>query len=718
MSRSLGRIFSAGVAVFLWIAILPLHAEIGPTVESGQVAQAVAALLEKNHYSGQALNDEVSRQVFTNYLDALDRDHLIFLQSDVDRFSEFATTLDDHLMVGNLRPAFEIFGVYTNRVEQFVEAAKELVKEEFRFDENDSILIDRKEAPRPKDEAEARRLLRQRVKFQLLEERLGKEKPEEAKSIVTRRYERLARTVREADTEFVLDVYLNAFSQAYDPHSQYMTPSSLDNFTINMRLSLTGIGAVLRSDDGYAKIVEIIPGGPADLDKKLKPNDRICAVAQGDGEWVDVVDMKLNKVVEMIRGPKGTVVRLKLIPADASDSSVRSELRLTRDEIKLTEQEAKAKIVEKADGNGRLLRLGYIDLPSFYVDTKKGPNAKSSTRDVARLLEKLKAEKVDGLVMDLRRNNGGSLTEAISLTGLFIKEGPVVQVKDSHGRQITQRDDDSGIAYEGPMVVLVSHLSASAAEIFSAALQDYARALIVGAQSTFGKGTVQQIFELDRVVGFRKPTKDSSGALKLTIQKFYRISGGSTQVRGVVPDIQLPSVLDSSPVGEATLPHALPYDEVKRSDYRSWGLVGEHLSELRLRCAKRILNNVEFRYVREDMDLVKKRLEEKTVSLNESKREAEKKANLERREARKKERLTRKDEPLKATEITLATLDGKTNMVSVARRPAPQSAASEDGSAEEAEVNEPDMDPVFRESFEILTDYITLSSVMTARVEN
>jgi carboxyl-terminal processing protease len=511
---------------------------------------------------------------------------------------------------------------------------------------------------------------------------------------------------------------LNAFSQAYDPHSQYMTPSSLDNFTINMRLSLTGIGAVLRSDDGYAKIVEIIPGGPADMDKRLKPNDRICAVAQAEAEWVDVVDMKLNKVVDMIRGPKGTIVRLKVIPADASDSSVRSELKLTRDEIKLTEQEAKAKIVERTDANGKLLRLGYIELPSFYVDTKKGPNAKSSTRDVAKLLEKLKAEKVDGLVMDLRRNSGGSLAEAISLTGLFIKEGPVVQVKDPHGRVITQRDDDSSVAYNGPMVVLVSHLSASAAEIFSAALQDYGRALIVGAQSTFGKGTVQQIFELDRVVGFRKTAQESSGALKLTIQKFYRVSGGSTQARGVVPDIQLPSVLDSSPVGETTLPHALPYDEVKRADYRSWGMVGEYLPELRLRCAKRILQDAEFKYVREDTDLVKKRLEEKTISLNEAKREAEKKANLDRRDARKKERLARKAEPLKATDITLATLNGSTNVVSAVKHTIKKSAASDDEDAEEADTGEPGEDPVFRESFEILTDYVTLSSVMTARVGN
>jgi carboxyl-terminal processing protease len=560
------------------------------------------------------------------------------------------------------------------------------------------------------------------VKYELLEERLSKEKPEEAISIITRRYDRLLRSMHESDSDSVLEIYLNALTQAYDPHTSYMSPPSMDNFNINMRLSLTGIGAVLRSEDGYAKIVGVVPGGPADLDKRLKVNDRIVSVAQGDGPMVDVVDMRLNKVVELIRGPKASTVRLKVIPADAPDSSSRVEIKIVRDEIKLTEKEAKAKIVEKKDADGKLLRLGYIDLPSFYADMKRDKNSKSSSRDVARLLEKLNAERIDGLVVDLRRNDGGSLPEAIALTGLFIRDGPVVQVKEggpaaNNPRIRVLRDEDSDVVYDGPMIVLVSHMSASAAEIFAAALQDYGRAVIVGDQNTFGKGTVQSVIDLDTLMMF-KQSKQPTGSLKLTTQKFYRISGGSTQAHGVTPDIHLLSRLDAQPIGESTMPSSLPYDEVPRSDYKKLAMTALYVPELKSRSAQRVSQDPEFKYVQEDVDRIKKQLEEKIVSLNEARREAEKKANTERLEARKKERQAHKAEPPKTIELTLETLDGKTNTVAALSSKVMEEVAHNSGDGERKEPVEPAVDPYYEEGFRILIDYIDLMSVKTAKAHN
>ena len=713
MKRFPKFIFCSALALGLWVGTGRLDAQLSANVHSGQIGLVVAKLLEAHHYSGHRLDDAISGQLLTNYVNALDYNHLIFRAGDLEKFQKYADTLDDSLLSGNVQPAFDIYDCYSNRVEECVAMAKQFLKEPVRFDGADTIVLDRHEAPWPTDEDQTRKILRQRVKSELLEERLNKEKPEEAVAIINRRYERVLRNVREADVESVLDIYLNALSQAYDPHTQYLTASSLDNFNIDMKLSLTGIGAVLRSEDGYAKIMGIVPGGPADLDKRLKVNDRIAGVAQGDGAMVDVVDMKLNKVVELIRGEKGTTVRLKVIPTEASDSSNRQEIRLVRDEIKLTAQEAKAKVIEKNDATGKPIRLGYLEVPSFYVDIKKGPSAKSSTRDVAKLLGKLKAEKIDGLVVDLRRNSGGSLAEAISLTGLFIEEGPVVQVKDTHGKVVVQRDEDSSIAYDGPMVVLASHLSASAAEIFAAAMQDYGRAVIVGDQNTFGKGTVQQIVDLDPFVRFKKSKPASSGALKLTIQKFYRISGGSTQARGVVADIHLPSKLDVIKVGETTLSNSLGYDEVARSNFKPWGVVTPYLSELRERSERRMSINPEFKYVKEDIELAKKQLGEKSKSLNEASREAEKKANTERLEMRKKERLARKSEPLKKIELAVADDDAKTNAVAALTTKVLEEAAS-NGEGDMLNSTDPAQDLDFGESLEILADYISLSSVKTA----
>ena len=701
------------------VAVGGARAELKDPTVAGQVGMVISKLLEERHYNAKRVDETMSKEMLKNYLNALDYNHLFFLQSDVDGFQHFTTELDNDLIVGDCKPAFEIYRVYSNRVEQISAAIKDLLQENYAFVGTDALVVDRHEAPWPATDLERRDLLRQRVKYELLEERLNKEKPEEAIKIITRRYTGLVRNLRENDLDTITGVYLNALASLYDPHTVYLPPVSLDDFEINMRLSLSGIGAVLESKDGYAKINLVVPGGPADLDKQLKVNDRIVGVAQGDGPMVDVVDMKLNKVVEHIRGKKGTVVRLKVIPAATADSSIRTEIILTRDEIKLTEQEAKAKIIEKPIPGGTL-RLGYLDLPLFYTDPKGGPDAKSSSRDVRKLLVKLRDEKVAGLILDLRRNTGGSLPEAIALTGLFIDEGPVVQVKDPQGRISLGRDTDRGVAFDGPMIVLVSHVSASASEIFAAALQDYGRAIIVGDQSTFGKGTVQQIFDIDPMLPVQHHDATGTGALKLTIQKFYRVSGGSTQSHGVTPDIVLPSLLDVAKIGENYLPHYLPYDEVPPIKIDRWSRSVPPVDVLRRLAAARVARDPEFRYIIDDTERLKAKTEEKTVSLNEAQRLAEKLANEQRADQRKQARAARHLEPLKTTEITLTGLSGSTNMVAAVTRKvledSAQNAKADDPKKPAvADAGPPPPDPNFDEGVNILADFVQLLAPQNAK---
>ena len=446
--------------------------------------------------------------------------------------------------------------------------------------------------------------------------------------------------------------FLTVLALTYDPHSEYMSKSELDNFQINMRLSLVGIGAVLHSEDGYAKIAELVVGGPASKDGRLKVGDRIAAVAQGEKEFVDSVDMKLDKVVEMIRGKKDTIVRLQVIPANAADPSVRKVVEIKRDEIKLKEQEAKAEIIERPGPDGNPIRLGWIVLPSFYADMEHSgaAGAKSTTKDVLALINRLKQEHIQGLVMDLRRDGGGSLEEAVNLTGLFIKRGPVVQAKDSNGNIHVSKDRDPSIAWDGPLIVCTNRLSASASEIFAAALQDYNRALIVGDQNTFGKGTVQTMLEIGRIMPFLGSGNNEAGALKLTIQKFYRIAGGSTQLRGVESDVKLPSPFDHPEIGESALKGPLPYDTVPPVDFDKWDRP-LFKTELKQRSAARIAVDPEFRYITEDLELVKKRLAENKVSLNEKARRDE----IEQDKARKDKR-TAAREKIKQPEPKVFTL--------------------------------------------------------------
>jgi carboxyl-terminal processing protease len=693
------------------------------------VAMSVGRLLEEGHYTRQKLNEEVSKKFLQTYLEMLDFSHLFFTQKDVDELNtKYANSIASDVLLGNLKPAYEIYALYTKRVDDRVAKIKELLKQPVDFKSNATVELSRQKSPWPKDEAEADQLWRGRIANELLQEHLSEHPIEPAPQLVARRYDRLARNVHEEDKDEQMKLYLDALAQAYDPHSEYLSKADMKNFSINMGLSLVGIGAMLRSEDGYAKIESLVPGGPAQVDGKLKVGDRISAVAQGPAEYVDVREMRLDKVVEMIRGKKGTHVRLLVIPADATDPSRRKNVELVRDEIKLKDQEARADIIIRKDENGDPIKLGWLTLPSFYADMDK--HQKSTTRDVLALLKRLKKENIAGLVIDLRRNGGGSLEEALSLTGLFLKSGPIVQTKDYNGSIRVSANPDPGIAYSGPMVVLTSRQSASASEIFAAALQDYGRAVIVGDKNTFGKGTVQTILPIGRFASLLGSHTDEDGALKLTIQKFYRVAGGSTQLHGVASDVVLPSLSDLPEFGESALKNALPYDEVAKARYTKWSDTHSlFIDQLRRRSEERIKNDPEFHYVMEDIDRLRHKLDENRISLNEDARKKETQDDKLRKETRSKERLARNQEEPRIYRVTLDTVDkpnlqlvmypgklaeAKKNGVapkvdSGAASDADTDADSIGGANADDDTKTPAIDPERDEALNILTDLVDLS---------
>lgn len=621
------------------------------------VAMSVGRLLEEGHYTRQKLNEDVSKKFLQTYLEMLDFSHLFFTQKDVDELNaKYGSSMASDVLLGKLKPAYDIYALYTKRVDERVAKIKELLKQPIDFKGNATVELSRQKSSWPKDQAEADQLWRGRITNELLQEHLSEHPIEPAPQLVSRRYDRLARNVHEEDKDEQMKLFLDALAQAYDPHSEYLSKADMKNFSINMGLSLVGIGAMLRSEDGYAKIESLVPGGPAQTDGRLKVGDRISAVAQGPADYVDVREMRLDKVVEMIRGKKGTHVRLLVIPADATDPSHRKNVELVRDEIKLKDQEARADIIIRKDENGDPIKLGWLTLPSFYADMDK--HQKSTTRDVLALLKRLKKENIAGLVIDLRRNGGGSLEEALSLTGLFLKSGPIVQTKDYNGSIRVSANPDPGIAYTGPMVVLTSRQSASASEIFAAALQDYGRAVIVGDKNTFGKGTVQTILPIGRFASLLGSHSDEDGALKLTIQKFYRVAGGSTQLHGVASDIVLPSLSDLPEYGEGALKNALPYDEVAKARYTKWS--DSHslfIDQLRRRSEERVKNDPEFHYVTEDIARLRHKIDENRISLNEDARKKELQDDKLRKETRSKERLARNEEEPRIYRVTLDTVD-------------------------------------------------------------
>jgi carboxyl-terminal processing protease len=691
------------------------------------IAMSVGRLLEEGHYTRQKLNEEISKKFLLSYLELLDFSHLFFTQKDVDALNtKYGNSIAGDVLLGTLKPAYEIYALYTKRVDDRVAKIKELLKQPIDFKSNATVELSRQKAAWPKDEAEADQLWRGRITNELLQEHLSEHPIEPAPQLVARRYDRLARNVHEQDKDEQIKLFLDALAQAYDPHSEYLSKADMKNFSINMGLSLVGIGAMLRSEDGYAKIESLVPGGPAQLDGRLKVGDRITAVAQGQADYVDVREMRLDKVVEMIRGKKGTRVRLLAIPSDAADPSRRKNVELVRDEIKLKDQEARADIIIKKDENGDPIKLGWLTLPSFYADMDR--HQKSTTRDVLALLKRLKKENIAGLVVDLRRNGGGSLEEALSLTGLFLKSGPIVQTKDYNGSIRISSDPDPGIAYSGPLIVLTSRQSASASEIFAAALQDYGRAVIVGDKNTFGKGTVQTILPIGRFASLLGSRSDEDGALKLTIQKFYRVAGGSTQLHGVASDIVLPSLSDLPEFGEGALKNALAYDEVTKAKYTKWS--DNHslfVDQLRARSEERVKNDPEFHFVMEDIDRLRHKMDENRISLNEDARKKELQDDKLRKEMRSKERLARKQEEPQIYRVTLDTVD-KPNLQlimypgklaeakknGVTPKVDPQAAPDADsdliaGAGTDGDGKEPTIDPERDETLNILTDLVDLS---------
>jgi len=620
----------------------PLTTSLKPGPNDPRIAFWTARLLEEYHYRQRPLDRELSEKFFDGYIDSLDPRHENFLQSDLDEFSNFRTNLDTLTLGGrgaaDLSPAFLIYDRYASRFLQHNNYANELLREDhFKFTADEKIQLDRRHAPFPKDLDEAKQLWRQHLRYDFLQEKLAREISETNGLIVvklsstnaadigptlTRHYRWGERMMTNLDSDAVLQIYLNALAHAYDPHSDFFTFPHAQDFAISMNLGLFGIGAQLHEDDGYCTIMSLVKGGPAEKSKQLKEGDRIVAVAQGDQPAVNVVDMELEKVVQQIRGAKGTEVRLTLSPA--ADRTARRVISLVRDEIKIEDSEAKAKLVELPDGHGGTNRIGVIDLPSFYAPVDMSGSASHTTPkytsvDVAKLIRKLKQEKVSGIIIDLRTNPGGSLEEAIKFTGLFIKDGPVVLARDPDGH--VQMDSVPGPMqlYDGPLVVMINRFSASASEIAAAALQDYGRALVVGDVSTHGKGTVQNINPLRPFVRPVNATATNDpGAIKITIRKFYRISGASTQLKGVEPDIVLPSVLNySTQIGETSLENPLPWDTIQPVNYEKLNLVRPYLPQLQVADEARIATNQEFSYVRQDIEQFQKSQADKTAPLNE-----------------------------------------------------------------------------------------------------
>lgn len=677
--------------------------------DAGRIAQTTGNVLASGHYRQKPLNDEISATFFTNYLSTLDYARLIFVQADVEEFGlRYASRLDDLTLSGDPTPAYEIFERYLTRLEERTTLALKLLEQPIDFSKEERFNPQRDKAPWPKDKAEADELWRLRVKFDVLQGRLAKDKADDVIKNLAKRYNRLLKTMKEYDNEEILSVYLTALAHAYDPHSDYMSPSEAKQFEIsNVKLSLSGIGALLEWEDGYTRIKSLVPGGPAEQSKQLKPKDRIVAVAQEEGDPVDVVEMRLNKVVELIRGKKGTTVKLTIVPNESEDGT-QKVIYLVRDDIKLSEQFAKARIVDLPGTDGHTTKLGIIVLNQFY---------ENCTRDIERLILRLKDDKVQGIVLDLRRNGGGILEEAIQLTGLFIPKGPVVQVKGYNGVNRVMDDDDSKVAWDGPLIVAVGHLSASASEIVAAALQDYGRALIVGDAATHGKGSVQTLVPLSQF--YPRPSMGANaGKLKFTVSKFYRIAGGTTQKYGVTPDISLPSVLDHMELGESHLPNCLPADRTTPASFGRMNLVQPYVATLRERSANRIGGNKEYAFILEDIEEMKKRKEDPSVSLNESARVTEKNERKAKTDTRKKERQALEPNPVPVYEITLEGLEkGEAPKIVGAKTEADKDAPKPSADDEEAD-DEDDakrIEPQLRETLNILVDYLQLAAAKGER---
>ena len=677
-----------------------IYQELEPAQNYTTTTQDIIHQLTSNHYSEINFNDEFSSKLLDSFIKTLDGSRIYFTQADIDEFEQYRTILDDMLLEGDVEFGYLIFNRYRERLMERLVSSLQRIEEdesEWDFTIDEHIIVDRSEVPWAASKEELADLWRKRVKSNVLSMKLDDEEKEllEIREELSGRYRSQLSQVLKTNGLDVYQRYMDAMTMTFDPHTQYYAPRAAENFNMSMRLSLEGIGAVLTTENEYTKVVSIVSGGPADLGGELQPADRIVGVAQGDMPYVDVVGWRVDDVVQLIRGEKGTVVRLNVM----SDSSAieTKEISITRDTVKLEEQSARKEIVE-VKYEGETHKIGVIELPTFYIDfealQRRDPNYRSSTRDVRNLLEELKAEGVDGVVVDLRRNGGGSLTEANQLVGLFIRRGPTVQVRDAEGNNIVQGDSDPEVVYDGPLAVLVNRLSASASEIFAGAIQDYQRGIVLGSQ-TFGKGTVQELIPL------------GEGQMKITRAKFYRISGESTQHKGVTPDIVMPDLYDTAEdIGESALPTALPWDTIDPNYYRPYSDLKSIVPTLTDLHENRLEANPDFNLIEAQIERAMINREKNQLSLNEATLISEREeADRWRLEITNIRRIAKGEEPFASIEEMDADSDADDENIA-------QNNAGVDPVERNETITEGDdnADPYLVESGKILLDMIALQN--------
>jgi carboxyl-terminal processing protease len=603
-----------------------------------KVNKIITKILARYHYKKTVIDDSLSAIIFDNFIQGLDNNKLYFLQSDIDSFETLKYKFDDYIIAGELDPAYGIYNTYKKSFNERIKWILNTINDEFDYTIDEDYEPFRKNAEWAKTYKELEELWRKRLKNESLNLKLNAKEKDKIVEIISNRYQNYQKAILQTNSEDVFQLYMNAFGEAVDPHTNYLSPRTSENFSIQMKLSYGGIGARLQNQNDYTTVTEIIPGGPAFRGSQLKKDDKIIGVAQGkDGEMVDVIGWRIDNVVDLIRGEKGTEVKLAILPAEGGLDSKPDTIKIIRDKVKLEEQSAQKKIISLNE-DGINYKIGVIELPAFYIDfeaKRKGDiDYKSTTRDVKLLLEELKTEQIDGIIIDLRGNGGGSLQEAIDLTGLFIESGPVVQVKNSNGSIDVGEDLNSSIIYDGPLAVMVNNFSASASEIFSAAIQDYGRGLVIGAQ-TFGKGTVQNLIDLNRFV---PTTNEKLGQLKLTIAKYYRINGSSTQHLGVVPDVKFPSAYPQNKYGESSQATALKWDQIETTEFEKYDDLAQFIPLLLEKHNERMNKEPELQFLLEDIEDIRTIRNKKSYSLMESKRKSEREESEAKRNARDEER--------------------------------------------------------------------------------
>lgn len=631
--------------IFLWAIIITAAVNAKPTTEAVKAAEKhreesrlIVKLIESLHYKDSDLNDEFSSQILDKYFAILDPNKMYFMSKDVLAFEKWRTEIDDFLKQGKVEPAFEIFNLFKKRVQQRTDFALKQLEQPLDFSKSERYHWNREKAEWPIDEKSIDEVWRKKVKNDYLNLKLTDKKPEEIKKILRKRYKLMAKRIKERKSDDVFQYFINAYVGLVEPHTGYMAPRTSENFAINMSLSLEGIGAVLSVDGEYTTVETIVKGGPADLEGSLKKGYKLVAVAQGlEGAYEDIIGWSLEDVVQLVRGEKGSIVRLQVLAPNDEPGTKPKVVSIVRDKVKLEQQAAQYKILKVKDQQGEH-KIGVIDLPTFYFDFAAfqagDKDFRSTTGDVRKIVAELKKQKVEGIVVDLRSNGGGSLYEAIQLTGLFIEKGPIVQTKSSHGFINVKRDHNPEIIWNGPMVVMVNHISASASEIFAAALQDYGRAVIVG-DATFGKGTVQNIVTLNDKA---PKVKEELGQLKITNAQFFRINGGSTQNRGVIPDIEFPATPGIENYGESSYENALPWSSIKPGKYTLHGDLTDEIVWLKKRSDARSDVNFEFDFLDKEVALYQKDKDDEYISLSKSERENKQAATKKRREELKQKR--------------------------------------------------------------------------------